>query len=517
MLRKILCLSLCFIFAISICACGDSGNNKTVSSNASTTSDSSSSTIIDNESTDSTDSKTESTNEGVENTPIETTTLVPDNMPIISINTADGSNSFVTDFGREEKLQGLIDYVDATITVNSGDENFDFSGVEAEVKVRGNYTLTYDKKPIRIKFSKKQSMLGLHNGEKYKNWVLLADWKDLSMTNNALTFYLGKHLFGEDGYYCSDFRYVEVYINNNYWGVYLLAEQQEVKDGRFTATEVEDNYAGTDIGYMFEFDGYYTEEQQVPNGEGDPTFTVNYNDDRYTQIGYTVKSDIYSSEQLEFIQNFVENTYHISKIAINDNVFLKFDDTYTNVIESPAKSKREAIGEVIDLQSLVDIYILQEIAKDPDIAWSSFYMSVDMSENGNKKLVFEAPWDFDSAYGIKKKYTSYDGLFAADSLNPWLSLLAHEDWFIEMVKDRWNKMTEQKVQENALKLVLEIKEKYTAHFARNYDKWKKRALHGNGELIPEVNAFRTQGEAADYLHNWLSHRFQYLDSVWGNK
>lgn len=505
MLRKILNLSLCVIILLSACACESSDKNN----NDSMPSDSS-----EQSSVESVVSKTESTESSADSNPTDTTSLVPDNMPIISINTVDGSNSFVTDYGRNEKLQGLIKYVDALITVNSGDENFDFSDVEAEVKVRGNYTLSYDKKPIRIKFSKKQSILGLHNGEKYKNWVLLADWKDLSMTNNALTFYLGKYLFGEDGYYCSDFRYVEVYINNNYWGVYLLAEQQEVKDGRFSTVEVDDNYGGTDIGYMFEFDGYYTEELEAPNGDGDPTFTLNYNDDRYTQIGYTVKSDIYSFEQLEFIKNFVQNVYLISKTAINDNVYLKFDDAYMNVIESPAKSVKEAVGEVIDLQSLVDIYILQEIAVDPDIAWSSFYMSVDMSENGKKKLVFEAPWDFDSAYGIKKKYTSYDGLFAADSLNPWLSLLAYEDWFIEMVKDRWNRMTEQNVQQNALQLILEIKDKYSEQFTRNYEKWKKRALFGNGELIPEVNAFRTQGEAADYLHNWLSKRFQYLDSVW---
>ena len=75
-------------------------------------------------------------------------------------------------------------------------------------------------------------------------------------------------------------------------------------------------------------------------------------------------------------------------------------------------------------------------------------------------------------------------------------------------------MTEQNVQQNALQLILEIKDKYSEQFTRNYEKWKKRALFGNGELIPEVNAFRTQGEAADYLHNWLTKRFQYLDSVW---
>ena len=111
--------------------------------------------------------------------------VVSEVMPIIHINTKDGLNAFATQFRREDKMAGLIDYVDATIAVTECEDEFAFSDIEAEVKVRGNYTLNYDKKPIRIKFSKKQNLLGLHNGEKYKNWVLLADWKDLSMSNKT--------------------------------------------------------------------------------------------------------------------------------------------------------------------------------------------------------------------------------------------------------------------------------------------------------------------------------------------
>ncbi len=435
-------------------------------------------------------------------------------MPSVHINTLDGSNSFATDFSRNEKLDGKINYIGATVSVSNCDAGFILNNIEAEVKVRGNYTLNYDKKPIRIKFGSKQSMLGLHNGEKYKNWVLLADWKDLSMLNNAVSFYLGKQILGSDGYYCTDFRNVELYLNDEYWGVYLLCEQQEIENGRMSVPEAEDGYTDTDIGYLFEFDGYYVQENQLSDGLGDPTFTINYYDDRYEQIGYTVKSDINSTEQLEFLQNYVSNAYLIAyAAAVNDNYF-EFNEDYTDIVQSKMTSAKEVVAKVIDIQSLVDTYILHEIACDPDIDWSSFYMTLDMSEDGSKSIVFEAPWDFDSAYGIKKKFTSANGLFAADNLNPWLSLLSHEDWFIDMVKQKWNELLLANVPESTLMLIKEHKSVYEKYYAENYTKWSKRVKYGNGELSQEVNSFKTQAEAADYLYNWLDKRFDYLSSQW---
>ncbi len=57
-------------------------------------------------------------------------------------------------------------YVGCTLTYGGGDP------LKCKIKVRGNWTTSYGKKSLRIKFDKKQNILGLHGGEKYKNWVL---------------------------------------------------------------------------------------------------------------------------------------------------------------------------------------------------------------------------------------------------------------------------------------------------------------------------------------------------------
>ncbi len=419
-------------------------------------------------------------------------------MPTVRINTANGDNSFATKYDRQDKLDDLIEYVDATVSVDNCAASEVLTNVDAEVKVRGNYTLNYEKKPLRIKFKKKQNMLGLGGGEKYKNWVLLADWKDISMSNNAVAFYLGNMILGSDGYYCTDFRNVEVYLNGKYWGVYLLVEQQEVKEGRVDIPEVEDDYTGTDIAYFFEYDGYYEHENEMPNNGGDPTFTVDYHDYSY-QPGFTVKSDIYSDAQLSFLKNKMQSIFDTAHSAINSG-------------ETVAK---QTISEIIDLQSLVDMYILSEICCDPDLNWSSFYMSLDMTAGGSKKLVFHAPWDYDSAFGIKKDYSSpYIPNHSFNSRNPWFGILKYEKWFTDMVKEKWAELKANGVTDGALSLVSTLEVTYASYYTNNFERWPKRIENGNDELIDEANAFKNQADASRYLYTWLNNRFRYLDIKW---
>jgi len=445
--------------------------------------------------------------------------LIGEEMPAIHINTADGKNDWATMYIRYSKLMGHIDYVDATVSTERCEDAYLLSDLDAEVKVRGNYTLDYEKKPIRIKFKEKSNLLGLHDGEAYKNWVLLADWKDLSLLNNTVAFYLGNTILGSDGYYCTDFRHVEVYLNGVYWGVYLLAEQQEVKGERVGVPEVPKGYTGNDIGYFFEYDAYYDLENVMP--DGDPTFVMNYMGIPAATQGYTVKSDIHTKSQIDFLQNYMNNTFYIAYQAIALNQYYKFNSDYSDIELAPEYTDaKEAVGAVIDLQSLVDVYILNEIACDLDVDWSSFYLSLDMTESGNKKVTFEAPWDFDSCFGIihKRNCSNPEGLFAATSENPWYRLVVQEDWFEEMVWEKWAELKAYGVMDNAIELIEIEKEYFADYYIKNHQRWSARVVHGNGEVVEQLNTYNNtetaQALAADYLKDWLTRRFAYLDSQW---
>jgi len=153
---------------------------------------------------------------------------------------------------------------ECVITIEDTDGTKAVNGVNGKVKVRGNWTSNYPKKSLKISFDDSQSVLGLNGGKKFKNWVLLAEYKDGSMLRNKASFALSRSILGPDGLYASDSQLVELKINDEYFGVYLLAENQQINEGRVSITKAKDDYQGTDIGYFLEFDtGYSRYEDKI--------------------------------------------------------------------------------------------------------------------------------------------------------------------------------------------------------------------------------------------------------------
>ncbi len=433
-------------------------------------------------------------------------------MPVVSITTGDGSNHFATAYVREDKLNGRIDYTDASISVSRCKPEEVLVNEAAEVKVRGNWTLDYPKKSIRIKFEEKQSMLSLNGAQKFKNWVLLAEWKDLSMLNSAVALYLARNILNTEDCYCTDYRFVELYINGDYWGVYLLAEQQEAKAGRVNLPQPEEGSVDKQTGYFFEYDAYYLEEAALP--AGNPVMEVYHTGFLGEQYGYTITSDISDERQTRFLRSQLQRIYEICYSAVAKGQYYAFNEERTAIVPIEGVSVKETVGQVIDLPSLVDMYILHEIVCNPDVGWSSFYFSLDMGPEGNRLLTFEAPWDFDSAFGIRSGYESAVGLYAAYAGNPWLALFAEQPWFTGMVRERWEDIRASGIPERALQLAETLTVTYRTYFERNYERWPSRIEEGNHELIEELNCCRSQREAADYLCRWLSARFAWLDAQW---
>ncbi|MBQ3067066.1 MAG: CotH kinase family protein [Clostridia bacterium] len=450
-------------------------------------------------------------------------------MPRIDINSHSGSNEWATKYNRQDKIDGKVDYVDADVSVSNCDPDWALTDTLCEVKVRGNYTLDYPQKPIRLKFDKKQAMLGLNGGQKFKSWVLLADWKDLAKQNNATTFLLSKYILETDGYYASDYLPVEVYLNGQYWGIYLLVEQQQANEGRGDVVEAEDDYQGVDIGYYFEYDSYYNLEDV--NKGGDYTFTMDYGGASIPtpnrgnvwpgNNGYTIKSEVTNpTAQTRFISSYMTNVFKLVYQATHKNTFYKFNADYTALEKTSAPADiAEYLNQYIDLQSFVDMYILQEIVCDMDISWSSFYMAVDFSAEGDKRLQLQSPWDKDSAFGITVRTgdngaLSDDKLWAANTANPWLSMFATKDWFNDLVKQKWQELKAMNMKEEVLAEITRTANMYVDEYAKHYNRWSGR-LSGHGEVIWEINQMRTQKAAAEWHRDWLEARLDLLDSYWG--
>lgn len=442
-------------------------------------------------------------------------------------------------------------YEECTVTVSGSDGTVLLDNVGANVKVRGNWTTTYDKKPLRIKFDEKQSMLGLNGGAEMKNWVLLAEYKDASMLRDKAALDMARDILGEDGLYAADAEFAEVTINGEYWGVYLVTEQQQVNANRINITEPEKDYAGTDIGYFLEYDGYFYNEDPLNqfkvsyadnapltpyDGEGGSGKTMQCQPtggwDFKEEVGFTIKSDIYSQEQHDFIANYVDNVYKIMYYAAYNGEAWVFDDSYSEISLTDDITPREAVEQVVNVNSLADMYLISELTCDADIYWSSFFAAVDFGEGGDRKLTFEAPWDFDSGLGNKNRCADGTGFYAAnivpdvnggpngggmyETINPWLAVLMYEDWYRDIIRDKWTHAYDAGVFDDTISMIENDKTELYSAFRRNYDRWDNITNNQSfvGELSKKAASCVNHAMAADYLIEWLTARVEFMNGEW---
>ena len=437
-------------------------------------------------------------------------------------------------------------YETCTVSLTGTDGSELMKGEKAQVKVRGNWTTSYDKKPLRLKFAEKQNLLNLNGGAEMKNWVLLAEFKDNSMLRNKTALEIARGLLEPDGLYAADAAFVEVYINQEYWGVYLLTEQQQVNRNRIDIAAPKKDETDPMTGYFLEFDGNYQNEDPLHqfyvtyadnaplkpyDGKGGSGKTVTCQPessyDRKLKIGFTIKSDIRSQEQHDFIASYVENVYRIMYEAAYNHQAYQFSQDYSEIAPAKNLTPQQAVEQVVDVQSLADLYILSDLTCDADLYWSSFFMDADFGEGGSKKLTFEAPWDFDSALGIKRRCIDGTGFYAGNSMpdvndytyetiNPWLAVLSYEDWFQELIRKKWTAAYDAGIFTSACDAVQSDTQKYADAFARNTKKWGSSTSDEGiaRELAPEAARCRTQPDAAAQLRTWLESRIQFLNEQW---
>ena len=446
----------------------------------------------------------------------------------IDINTADGQP--IPGEGRDQP------YVNCTVGADGYGSGEDFDNIAAEVRIRGNNTAEYDKKSYRLRFNKKRNLLGLNDGAECRNWVLLACYKDVSFLRDALAFEFGGMSLGADGYYVSDYCYAELYINGEYNGFYMVAEQQQVNPNRVGIAEPAENYEGADIGYFIEYDGnaYY----ETPDVKFDISYAnypmklenggskipSQYSYDR--NVSYTIKNDMYGADDLArpqylFAKKYTENVFDILYSAMVNEEYYAFDENY-DIVPSSLTNARAVVESVTDLDSWVDMFVLQEFCRDNDADWSSFFLSFDMSATGNKKLTFQAPWDFDNGFGMKQGFEEGTGFACANNdttmrgLNPWLALGYQSDWFMELAADKWAELIGEGLSERMNGLIDAVTEKYENYFAKNYEKWDNLNKVMDFIMNPSiVGSYQSHADAAAYLKGWVNKRINWLNGAFG--
>ena len=415
-------------------------------------------------------------------------------------------------------IEDKENYVPMKLSTTNCADRYALEEEDGEIRLRGNGTLTYDKKAYRIKMSSKINILGLNNDAKAKSWVLLADYADQSMMRNMTALYMGNSLLNYSNNYCSDYMHVNVYLNDSYNGVYLLAEQQQANANRIKINEAAKNYTETDIGYLLELDYYANEEDyyfEIGSNFGDNVSGVNL-----PKKAYSIKTDVYSDEQVKFIKKYLGNVYNaFIKMVKGEGLYIL--DENNELMTSPYDNAYDTLNSMIDLESMFKMYVLHEMMKNVDVGYSSFYMFVDFSKTSKyPRLTFGAPWDFDWSSGNvnESPYTTYNGEFNSTSfnhMNPWFYLLSKTNFFKQYMRKYYRVFLDSGIFDGAINQANYEADAFASEFAHNYERWETLGTIIYRYTPDDVKSFKVHKDAVNHLVNWLKHRKSAIDKHFG--
>ena len=180
---------------------------------------------------------------------------------------------------------------------------------------------------------------------------------------------------------------------------------------------------------------------------------------QFASAEYSIKSDIVTQGQLDFIGNYTAGVFRILYEAAEHDTAMTFDSAY-NVVAADDMTPQQAVEAVIDTESLADMLILEELVHNYDVGEGSFYMARDFSDESiYQKLTFFAPWDFNWSYEGQPDGGYYACAFQpeigqADRSNPWFITAMKADWFKDTVRSRWSELRDSGAFDEALKTVL---------------------------------------------------------------
>ena len=401
----------------------------------------------------------------------------------------------------EEFLKNNIDeYTKGSLSITEQDETKVILDSKAMgIKLRGNSTKSALKKPFKIKFDKKQSLFGLKAAKK---WVLLANYYDKSNIRNYLAYLTANKLT------CLGFQpssiFVDVYLNNNYYGLFLLCEQMEENKGR---VDVEDKVSANGLGSFFlEVDERIKDEYKDGEGKAYFYFPFEGKSSYYFSFKYPSYDDY-----LEYIEKNDEK--NISKYNNDISWLYEF---LSNALYSPNYT------DYLDISSFIDYYLVEEFFKNVDVGSTSQFYYIDSSLE-NIKLTAGPVWDFDIASGAVDDHTGIYNMYYNSELfvrakDPLYAELFLNDSFTELVKKRYQEVRD----EVFLSVFDEIdiaKEKLKKAQDRNVAKWP---LSNERSTWVEVYALGIDylelasiNEHYDYLTRFLKRRLNTMDYYYG--
>lgn len=357
-------------------------------------------------------------------------------------------------------VETKTDYLKANYLVDGTQFN-----KRCKIRGRGNSTWLLPKKPYKLKFDEKVSLFGFPEN---KDYILLAEYYDSSMLRTAYMFETSQSVGLE---YTPKYQYVDLVLNDEYMGLYILTETVEKAKHRIDISK---------DGYIIEKDNnYYNEPLYFTTDDLSMNYTFKYPD---ADDGDIIEGD----ENFEWIRNFMKGLEE-SMIAIENNPLSEEYMRYINIV------------------SFAKWYIAAEVTAtdDPNL----FYVLPSKGEKLKMMPMWDAGWSMGlwptGAWGTPPTEKMYDREIWRTTYpnKTYFRFLFNSPKFVEAVKKEWSqfKLRAPLLKEKMESIVKNIEEAQKT----NSNKWGRIKIH---------IAHDTWEEDVLFLNEFLDNRIKWMDS-----
>ena len=433
-------------------------------------------------------------------------------VPVLWMTTESGNETFI-EAVKGNSEPGWLRYTETDGTIA-------YEGKLTHIRCRGNSTFEFVKKPYQIKLAFSASLSGM---KKDRTWVLLANVVDRTGIRNEIGLDIARYC--EVWKFVPSYQAVDVYLNHDYKGSYLLCEKVEIDSDRLDITDLEE--ATEQLNENLVFSGLSIKGDENPSPGARKYFDIPKEPKDITG-GYLVKTEStqrYIKERGAFItkkgQNFVMQspTY---PTAAQVNYIADLMQSIESAIYSSNgvdKATGKHFSEMIDLTTFAYRYVLGEVTDDLDGARGYFYKD----SNRIDPMVYVGPiWDLDYTFGARHTRRDPKRINIYRTTSPayiWYAKTFYHKDFREAADKAYRKkfapalailLGEKKDSKGILKSIDEYAAEVRSSQLCDAVRWPYEYIW---KLYPQLNKAtgKTFDAQIEYLRNYIDQRIPALD------
>lgn len=408
-------------------------------------------------------------------------------LPIVSINT---NNQSITDETRIVADMGII-YNGIGMLNNVADDPNHYDG-KISIEYRGESSQMFPKRSFSIETQDIQGnnlntdLLGM---PMENDWILYAPYTDKTMLRDVLTYKLGNDL----GHYAPRTRFVELVLNEEYAGIYVLIEKIKQDKNRVDiATLKPEDVSGDELtgGYILRVDKIDNNDfpawttSSVPRLPGENIINFQYYDREGTDL---------TTSQQNYIRNYVSE----AEAALASPSFISTSTGYK---------------KYFDVASAVDFILVNEIGKNIDAFVYSTYLFKDKDSDGGK-LHMGPLWDFNLAYG-NVDYSSNaqyapGWMWDEQYRMYWFRRMVSDPGFAKNLKCRWDELRSSFLTDDYFITAIDSMANLLGDAqVRNFRRWPILGTY----VWPNQYVGLTYADEINFIKQWIITRLQWMDA-----